>query len=81
MNATVLFQELNALALGHQGGYERLKIFCRGRRGDCAVEPVARFETGPGEPERLVGDQAQRRARQRRRLSAFIHVLGYSRWS
>lgn len=82
MNAKVLFRELNAL--GYQGGYERVKIFCRGRRGDRAVEPVARFETGPGEQAQIDWLETKLSVEhegQRRRLSAFIYVLGYSRWS
>src|SRR3989442_12145298 len=72
------------VARGYEGGYERVKLACRGGRGDPAVEAVARFETGPGEQAQadwLETKHYVEHEGQRRRLNGFIYVLGYSRWS
>ena len=82
LSARVLYRELTAR--GYEGGYERVKIVCRGLRGDPRVEAVARFETGPGEQAQadwLETKHYVEHEGQRRRLNAFIYVLGYSRWS
>jgi transposase len=82
LTATVLFREVRAK--GYEGGYERVKIFCRERRGERPVEGTARFETGPGEQAQadwLESSHYVEHEGRRRRLCAFIYVLGFSRWS
>ncbi len=82
LSARVLFREI--VAQGYEGGYERVKLACRGGRGDPAVEAVARFETGPGEQAQADWLETKHHVEhegQRRRLDGFIYVLGYSRWS
>jgi hypothetical protein len=45
--ASVLLMELRER--GYPGGYTMLKLFVASLRPKQAVEPVIRFETGPGE--------------------------------
>jgi transposase len=82
LSAKVLFREI--AAQGYDGGYERVKILCRELRGDPRVEPVARFETGPGEQAQADWLESKHRVDHEgrsHRLDGFIYVLGYSRWS
>jgi transposase len=82
LSARVLFREI--AAQGYQGGYERVKVACRGLRREPRVEGTARFETGPGEQAQADWLETKLHVEhegQRRRLDGFIYVLGYSRWS
>ena len=82
LSARVLFREM--VARGYNGGYERVKVACRGLRREPRVDGTARFETGPG--EQAQADWLETRhfvehEGRRHRLCGFIYVLGYSRWS
>ncbi|MGI0129999.1 MAG: IS21 family transposase, partial [Thermoplasmata archaeon] len=82
LSAKVLYREI--AAKGYDGGYERVKILCRELRGEPTVEPIARFETGPGEQAQADWLETKHRVEhegQARRLDGFIYVLGHSRWS
>jgi len=72
--ATVLLMELRER--GYRGGYTMLKLFVASLRPQQAVEPVIRFETGPGEQMQV--DWAVIR-RASNRLSVFVATLGWSR--
>jgi transposase len=61
---------------GYSGGYTMLKLFVASQRPPQAVEPVVRFETGPGEQMQV--DWAVIR-RGSNRLSVFVATLGWSR--
>jgi transposase len=82
LTASVLFRELQAR--GYEGGYERVKVFCREQRGERPLELTARFETGPGEQAQLDWLESRHYVEhegRRRRLCGFIYVLGYARWT
>ena len=72
--ASVLLMELRER--GYSGGYTMLKLFVASLRPQQAVEPVVRFETGPGEQMQV--DWAVIR-RGSNRLSVFVATLGWSR--
>jgi transposase len=72
--ASVLLMEL--CERGYPGGYTMLKRFVASLRPRQAVEPVVRFETGPGEQMQV--DWAVIR-RGSNRLSVFVATLGWSR--
>jgi transposase len=72
--ASVLLMELRER--GYCGGYTMLKLFGASLRPQRAVEPVVRFETGPGEQMQV--DWAVIR-RGSNRLSVFVATLGWSR--
>jgi transposase len=72
--ASVLLMELRER--GYCGGYTMLKLFVASLRPQQAVEPVVRFETGPGEQMQV--DWAVIR-RGSNRLSVFVATLGWSR--
>jgi len=72
--ASVLLMELRER--GYSGGYTMLKLFVASLRPQQAVEPVIRFETGPGEQMQV--DWAVIR-RGSNRLSVFVATLGWSR--
>jgi len=72
--ASVLLMELRER--GYSGGYTMLKLFIASLRPQQAVEPVVRFETGPGEQMQV--DWAVIR-RGSNRLSVFVATLGWSR--
>src|SRR5215469_12361203 len=74
--ASVLLMELRER--GYCGGYTMLKLFVASLRPKPAVEPVTRFETGPGEQMQV--DWAVIR-RGSNRLSVFVATLGWSRAS
>jgi len=74
--ASVLLMELRER--GYPGGYTMLKLFVASLRPKQAVEPVIRFETGPGEQMQV--DWAVIR-RGENRLSVFVATLGWSRAS
>ena len=61
---------------GYSGGYTMLKLFVASLRPQQSVEPVIRFETGPGEQMQV--DWAVIR-RGGNRLSVFVATLGWSR--
>ncbi len=82
LSARVLLREVQAL--GYDGGYERVKVMCRELRGPRPLELTSRFETGPGEQAQadfLETKHYVEHEGRRRRLCAFIYVLGYSRWT
>jgi transposase len=82
LSARVLLREVQAR--GYNGGYERVKVMCRELRGPRPLELVSRFETGPGEQAQadfLESRHYVEHEGRRRRLCAFIYVLGYSRWT
>ena len=72
--ASVLLMELRER--GYSGGYTMLKLFVASLRPQRTVEPVVRFETGPGEQMQV--DWAVIR-RGSNRLSVFVATLGWSR--
>jgi transposase len=72
--ASVLLMELRER--GYSGGYTMLKLFVASLRPQQAVEPMIRFETGPGEQMQV--DWAVIR-RGSNRLSVFVATLGWSR--
>ena len=72
--ASVLLMELRER--GYSGGYTMLKLFVASPRPQQSVEPVIRFETGPGEQMQV--DWAVIR-RGGNRLSVFVATLGWSR--
>ena len=72
--ANVLLMELRER--GYSGGYTMLKLFVASLRPQQSVEPVIRFETGPGEQMQV--DWAVIR-RGGNRLSVFVATLGWSR--
>ena len=72
--ASVLLMELRER--GYSGGYTMLKLFVASLRPQQSVEPVIRFETGPGEQMQV--DWAVIR-RGGNRLSVFVATLGWSR--
>jgi len=72
--ASVLLMELRER--GYCGGYTMLKLFVASLRPQQAVEPVIRFETGPGEQMQV--DWAVIRHGENR-LSVFVATLGWSR--
>ncbi len=74
--ASVLLMELRER--GYPGGYTMLKLFVASLRPKQPVEPVIRFETGPGEQMQV--DWAVIR-RGENRLSVFVATLGWSRAS
>ena len=61
---------------GYSGGYTMLKLFVASLRPQQSVEPVIRFETGPGEQMQV--DWAVIR-RGGNRPSVFVATLGWSR--
>jgi transposase len=71
---SVLLMELRER--GYSGGYTRLKEFLASLKPPELVEPVIRFETGPGEQMQV--DWAVIR-RGENRLSVFVATLGWSR--
>src|SRR3984893_7134813 len=73
---SVLLMELRER--GYCGGYTRLKEFLASLKPPELVEPVIRFETGPGEQMQV--DWAVIR-RGSNRLSVFVATLGWSRAS
>src|SRR5579859_6876098 len=82
LSARVLHREI--VARGYDGGYERVKVYCRGQRGEPQVEAVARFETEAGAQAQADWLESKFRVDHqgsRHRLNGFIYVLGYSRWS
>jgi len=82
LSARVLLRELQVR--GYDGGYERVKVLCRELRGPRPLELTSRFETGPGEQAQADFLESKRYVEhegRRRRLCAFIYVLGYSRWT
>lgn len=82
LSARVLLREIQAR--GYDGSYERVKLMCRVLRGPRPLELTSRFETGPGEQAQadfLETRHYVEHEGRRRRLCAFIYVLGYSRWT
>jgi transposase len=73
---SVLLMELRER--GYSGGYTRLKELLASLKPPELVEPVIRFETGPGEQMQV--DWAVIR-RGENRLSVFVATLGWSRAS
>jgi transposase len=71
---SVLLRELRER--GYSGGYTMLKLFLASLRPKEPVEPVIRFETGPGEQMQVDWAVIRRGAN---RLSVFLATLGWSR--
>ena len=74
--ATVLQREL--AALGYMGGLSQLRAFLRSLKPSLPVDPVVRFETGPGEQMQV--DWIEFR-KGKNPLYAFCSTLGFSRMS
>ncbi len=75
ISATVMFQEIQAQ--GYTGKISLLRHYMYALKPTVPVEPVVRFETQPGEQMQV--DWAVFR-RGSHRLSAFVAVLGFSRY-
>jgi len=73
--ATVLKRELSAM--GYDGSERTLRRFLAGLKPEPVMEPVVRFETAPGHQAQM--DWGEYRLG-RRKVYAFVGVLGYSRW-
>lgn len=73
--ATVLCREV--AAMGYDGSERTVRRFLAGLVPAPVVEPVVRFETAPGHQAQM--DWAEYRLG-RRKVYAFVGVLGYSRW-
>jgi len=74
LEATVLLRELRER--GYAGGYSILKEHLARLRPAAEPEPVARFETAPGEQMQVDWAVIRRGAE---RLSVFVATLGWSR--
>ena len=72
--ATVLLREIQGR--GYAGGYSRVKQFVRGLVPAATPEPVARFETEPG--QQMQADWATV-GHGKEKLKVFIATLGWSR--
>ncbi|MCO6411608.1 MAG: IS21 family transposase [Thiogranum sp.] len=73
--ATVLHREV--VAMGFEGTERTVRRFVAGLQPPPASEPLVRFETAPGHQAQM--DWGEYRLG-KRRVYAFIGVLGFSRW-
>lgn len=73
--ATVLYREI--AAMGFDGTERTVRRFVAGLYPEPVSEPIVRFETAPGHQAQM--DWGEYRLG-RRRIYAFVGVLGYSRW-
>lgn len=73
--ATVLCREIRAM--GYDGTERTVRRFVASLRPVTEPEPVVRFETAPGQQAQM--DWGEYRLG-RRKVYAFVGVLGYSRW-
>lgn len=73
--ATVLHREV--VAMGFDGTERTVRRFVAGLYPEPEPEPVIRFETAPGHQAQM--DWGEYRLN-RRKVYAFVGVLGYSRW-
>lgn len=73
--ATVSHREFKAM--GYEGTERTVRRFVASLRPAAEPEPIVRFETAPGHQAQM--DWGEYRLR-RRKVYAFVWVLGYSRW-